>query len=195
MQLRRKILITIALIALVGGVVGVGTFSAFSSTTTNPGNTFAAGTVHLTDNDSGSAMYNVPTSAPGTSVTRCIVLTYGGTLPANVRLYTTSTLNALANYVDLTVEKGTSSGGSFPNCGTFTSQATIYSGTLAGFASAHSSYANGVSAYPGSQTQWDQNDTLVYRFTVSLQDDNNANGGATPLSTGAHGFTWEAQNQ
>src|SRR5918999_5545280 len=77
-QLRRKILITIALVALVGGVVGVGTFSAFSSTTTNSGNTFAAGTVFLTDNDSGSAMYNVPAGAPGTSVTRCIVLTYGG---------------------------------------------------------------------------------------------------------------------
>lgn len=195
MQLRRKILITIALVALVGAVVGAGTFSAFSSTTTNAGNTFAAGTVHLTDNDSGSAMYNVPAGAPGSSVTRCIVLTYGGTLPATVKLYTTSSLNALASQIDLTVEKGTSSGGTFPNCGTFNAEATVYNGTLGGFASSHSSYANGASAFPGSQTQWNQNDTLVYRFTLTLQDDNSANGGATPLTTGTHSFTWEAQNQ
>jgi len=41
----------------------------------------------------------------------------------------------------------------------------------------------------------DSNDTLVYRFTLTLQDDNNANGGATPLSSGSHAFTWEARNQ
>jgi hypothetical protein len=128
-------------------------------------------------------------------VTRCIVLTYGGTLAANVKLYTTSSLNALADQVDLTVEKGTSSGATFPNCGTFNSEATVYSGTLGGFASSHSSYASGVSAFPGSQTQWNENDTLAYRFTLTLQDDNSANGGATPLTTGAHSFTWEARNQ
>ena len=38
--------------------------------------------------------------------------------------------------------------------------------------------------YPGSQTAWNQNDTLWFRFTLALQDDNNANGGATPLSGG-----------
>ena len=56
------------------------------------------------------------------------------------------------------------------------------------FATAKNSYANGVAAFPGSQTQWNQNDTLVYRFTLTLQDDNNANGGATPLSSGSHTF-------
>lgn len=196
MQLRRKILITVAIVALVGAAVGMGTFSAFSSTTSNSGNTFAAGTVHLTDNDSGSAMYNVSAGAPGTAVVKCIKLTYSGTLAANVKLYTTSSLGAVANEIDLTVEKGTSSGSpTFPDCGTFNSEATVYNGTLAGFASAHGSYANGASAYPSSQTQWNENDTLVYRFTLTLQDDNGANGGATPLSTGAHGFTWEARNQ
>jgi predicted ribosomally synthesized peptide with SipW-like signal peptide len=195
-QLRRKVLITIGLVALVTGVAGVGTFSAFSSTTSNSGNSFTAGTVHLTDNDSGSAMYGVSGAAPGSSVVKCIKLTYGGTLAADVKLYTTSSLGAVANEIDLTVEKGTSSGGpTFPNCGTFNSEATLYSGTLSGFASAHGSYADGVGAYPGSQSAWNETDTLVYRFTLSLQDDNAANGGATPLSTGAHAFTWEARNQ
>jgi predicted ribosomally synthesized peptide with SipW-like signal peptide len=195
-QLRRKILITIGLVALVTGVAGVGTFSAFSSTTSNSGNSFAAGTVHLTDNDSGLALYNVGVGAPGASVVKCIKLTYAGTLSADVKLYMTFSLGPLAGLVDLTVEKGTSSGAPvFPNCGTFSSEATLYSGTLAGFASAHGSYANGLAAYPGSQSAWNETDTLVYRITLSLQDDNGANGGATPLSTGAHGFTWEARNQ
>lgn len=195
-QLRRKIVITIGVVALVGAVAGVGTYSAFSSTTSNTGNTFAAGTVHLTDNDTGLALYNVAAGAPGVSLEKCIKLTYAGTLPADVKLYLASSLGALANQIDLTVEKGTSSGNpTFPNCGTFNSEATVYNGTLGAFASAHGSYANGVSASPGAQSAWSATDTLVYRFTLSLQDDNGANGGATPLSTGAHAFTWEARNQ
>jgi predicted ribosomally synthesized peptide with SipW-like signal peptide len=195
-QLRRKVLITIGLVALVTGVASVGTFSAFSSTTSNSGNSFTAGTVHLTDNDTGLGLYNVAASVPGASVVKCIKLTYAGTLPADVKIYMTSSLGALAALVDLTVEKGTSSGGPvFPNCGTFSSEATVYSGTLGGFATAHGSYGNGLTAYPGSQSAWNTADTLVYRFTLSLQDDNGANGGATPLSTGAHAFTWEARNQ
>jgi len=195
-QLRRKILFSVGLAALVGAAIGYGTFSAFSSTTSNSGNTFAAGTVYLTSNDAGSAMYNVSAGAPGASTVKCIKLTYGGTLPASAKLYSTSSVNSLANQVDLTIEKGTSSGSpTFPNCGTFTAESTVYSGTLGGFVSTRNSYANGVSAFPGSQMQRNQNDALVYRFTLTLQDDNSANGGATPLTTGSHAFTWEAQNQ
>jgi hypothetical protein len=50
--------------------------------------------------------------------------------------------------------------------------------------------------YPGSQTAWNTNDTLVYRFTLTLQDNNNANGqGSGALTSGSHSFTWEARNQ
>jgi hypothetical protein len=49
--------------------------------------------------------------------------------------------------------------------------------------------------YPGSQTAWNQNDSLWFRLTLSLQDDNNANGGATPLQAASRTFTWEARNQ
>jgi hypothetical protein len=191
---------TLVVVGAVGAVAGLGAFSAFTSTTTNSGNSFAAGTVNLTDNDAGGAMYSVTNRKPGQQVQQCIKLTYDGTLPADVKLYTTSTINALGGYIDLTVEKGTATGATFPGCGTFTSEATIFTGTLGGggvtsFAGTKNSYANGVAAFPGSQTQWNQNDTLVYRFTLTLQDDNNANGGATALSTGSHAFTFEARNQ
>jgi hypothetical protein len=193
--LKAKLLMTLLVVGAVGSVAGFGAFSAFSSQTTNGANSFAAGTVDLTDNDSGAAMYSVSNRKPGQAVQQCIKLTYDGTLPSDVKLFTTSTINALGGYVDLTIEKGTATGATFPGCGTFTSESTIYTGTLGAFATAKNSYANGVAAFPGSQTQWNQNDTLVYRFTLTLQDDNSANGGATPLSSGNHTFTFEARNQ
>lgn len=190
----RKMLLTLLVIGVVGALAGVGTFSAFSSTTVNSGNEFAAGTVYISDNDAGSAMYNVSNQKPGDTVQACILLTYSGTLPSDVRLYTTSTINAVGQYIDLTVEKGTGSG-AFPACTGFSAESTVYSGTLSGFATAANDWTSGISAFPGAQTQWNQNDTLVYRFTLTVQDDNNANGGAGgPLSSGVHSFTWEAQN-
>lgn len=190
----RKILLSLLLIGATSVLAGFGTFSAFSSTTTNSGNSFAAGTVFVDDNDAGSAMYSVSNQAPGATTVRCIKVTYGGTMAADVKLYTASAIGAVGDYVNLTVEKG-SGNPTFPNCTGFSAESTVYSGELDDFAAAHGSYANGVAAFPGAQTQWNQNDTLVYRFTLSLQDDNNANGGATPLSTGSHAFTWEARNQ
>ena len=40
------------------------------------------------------------------------------------------------------------------------------------------------------QTQWNQNDSLVYQFTLTMQDNPLATGG----TSGVHSFTWEAQN-
>ncbi|MFL5735947.1 MAG: TasA family protein [Actinomycetota bacterium] len=191
MSTTRKTLLTLLLVGVVGATAGLGTFSAFSSTTDNTGNTFAAGTVTLSDNDAGSALYSVTNGKPGDSTTSCILLTYSGSLDSDVKLYTSSSVNAFASNVDLTIEKGTGSG-SFPACTGF-SGSTIYSGTLANFASTKNSYANGIAAYPGSATKWSTGDTVVYRFTVSMSSGvaNSAQGG----TTGSHSFTWEARNQ
>lgn len=190
----RKILLSLLLIGAASALAGFGTFSAFTSTTTNSGNSFAAGTVFVDDNDAGAAMYTVSNQKPGDVTVRCIKVTYSGTMAADVKLYTASSVGAVGDYIDLTIEKG-SGNPSFPNCTGFTPESTIYNGELDDFATTKNSYANGIAAFPGAQTQWNQNDTLVYRFTLTLQDDNNANGGATPLSTGSHAFTWEARNQ
>jgi predicted ribosomally synthesized peptide with SipW-like signal peptide len=199
MSTPQKLLLSLVVLAGAGIVGGLATFSAFSSTTTNSGNSFAAGTVYISDNDAGSAMYSVSNKKPGDTAQDCIKLTYTGSLPATVKLYTTSSIGTLGQYIDMTVEKGTQSGSpTFPSCTGFTpdSSGTIYSGTLSNFASTKTAFSNGVSAFPGSQTQWNQNDTLVYRITLTLQDNNAANGGGSgPLSTGSHAFTWEAQNQ
>jgi hypothetical protein len=199
MRTSTKVLLSLAVLSLFGAIAGFATFSAFSSTTSNSGNTFAAGTVYLSDNDAGSALYSVSNKKPGDTAQGCIKITYTGSLPATVKLYTSSTVGTLGSYIDMTVEKGTQSGSpAFPSCTGFTpdSGGTVFSGTLANFASTKTAFSNGVSAFPGSQTQWNTNDTLVYRVTLTLQDNNAANGGSGgPLSTGSHAFTWEAQNQ
>ncbi len=192
--LKLKLLLTLLVMGTTASMVGLGTFSAFSSTTSNSGNSFAAGTVLVSDNDAAAAMYSVSNKKPGDQVVQCIKVTYTGSLAATVKLYTTSAIGTVGSYIDLTIDKGSGSP-TFPSCTGFTSEATIYTGTLASFAGTKSSYANGVSAFPGAQTQWNQNDALVYRFTLTLQDQNSANGGASALSTGSHAFTWEAQNQ
>jgi predicted ribosomally synthesized peptide with SipW-like signal peptide len=186
----RKLLLTLLVVGVIGSLAGFGTFSAFSSTTSNDNNSFEAGTVYIVDNDGGVAMYQVTNAAPGTSDVSCITVTYLGTLPAAVHLYANGISGALAPYVDLTVEEGTDSAPSFDSCANFTASSTVFSGTLAGFQTAYADWATGL-ATGGA---WNQNDTHSYRFTVTLQDDNNANGETAPLSTGAHSFVWEAQN-
>ncbi|MGZ5213249.1 MAG: TasA family protein [Actinomycetota bacterium] len=185
----RKALLSLLLVGTVGTVAGMGTFSAFSDTTTNTGNVFDAGTVAISDNDLNSAMYNVTDAAPGTNVQACIQVTYTGSLDSTVSLYG-SPVGAIGQYVDLTIEKGTGSG-AFPDCTGFTPQGgAVYAGTLGDFASTRTDFASGVAVNPGAQAAWLQDDVLVYRFTLTLQDDDSAIG----LQSGPHSFTWEAQN-
>ena len=68
---------------------------------------------------------------------------------------------------------------------TATSSAPLKS-TLGG-----ASFANGLTDNPLAATKWQTNDAVTYRFRVSVQDNNSAQG----ASTGTHSFTWEAQNQ
>lgn len=193
----RKVLLTLIVLGITGSLVAVSALSAFSSTTENPANEFAAGTVHISDNDAGTAMYDVTGQKPGVTLERCIKVTYTGSLAADVKLYTASTLDTLAPYVNLTITPGTQAVSVFPDCTGFTPDGggAIFSGTLQGFATAHSGWANGLADNPGATSSWVANDAVVYRFQLALADDNNANGGSTALTTGEHAFTWEARNQ
>jgi hypothetical protein len=182
---------------VLGGLAGLGVFGAFSSTTSNSNNSFASGTVVIGDNDANSALYNGSNAKPGTTTSGCIKVTYTGTLASDVHIYTTSTIGSLGQYIDLTITPGTQSGSpSFPSCTGFTADpgGALYSGTLANFATAKNSYANGVVDYPGtSATSWATNDSVVYQFTATLQS--GAPDTVQGQSTGSHAFTWEARNQ
>jgi Camelysin metallo-endopeptidase len=190
-----KVLLTALCVGALGSLAAMGVFGAFSSTTTNAGNTITAGTVAIADNDAGAAMYSIANAKPGESVSKCIKVTYTGSIDADVHIYTTSTIGSLGQYVDLTVTPGTQTTSTFPSCTGFTADASgaLYSGTLQNFGSAKNSYATGVVDYPGSGTKWTANESVVYQVTATLQS--SAPDTAQGLTTGSHTFTWEARNQ
>ncbi len=195
MNIRTKVLLTVLCVGALGSLAAMSVFGAFSATTTNAGNEITAGTVTIGDNDAGEALYTLTGAKPGDSVSKCIKVTYTGSLDADVHLYTTSTIGPLGQYVDLTITPGSQSSSSFPDCSGFTADAggPVYSGTLQEFGTAKNSYANGVVDNPGTSTKWVTEDSVVYKVTATLQS--SAPDAAQGLTTGAHTFTWEARNQ
>lgn len=193
MDTRTKILRSTAVVAVVGSLGALGVFAAFSSQTENPGNSVTAGTVELADNDGDTALYSLPTAAPGDSATRCIQVTYSGSLPADVAIYTDDAIGALGSEVTLEIDAGTQAPFA-ADCTGFAvdTGGALFDGSLASFAAAHSDFATGLVDYPGdSATEWVTSDAVVYRVTATL----NANATLEGETTGTHALTWEAQNQ
>ena len=179
-------------LAVSGGLVWQASYSAFSATTSNPTNNWASGTVALSDDDSNTALFTASALKPGSTGTKCIAVTSSGTLASTVKLYGTgaATTNGLSTYVNLTITQGT--GGTFANaCSGFTPLGTgssVFSGTLAGFATTATAFASGLGTWAPTGTA---PETRVFQFVYTLDAaaPNSAQGG-----TAALGFTWEAQN-
>lgn len=162
------------------------TAAAFSDQTGSTGNQFQAGTVALSDDDSGSALFDgAGLLAPGDVEVGCIEVTYSGSLDAEIRLYGAVTGGTgLEAYLDVTVERGTGDCSSF---GTATEVWGAADGDLGAFLAAATAYTNGVDSW--TPTGGGGDDTVPYRFTITQQDDNAAQGLSSVV-----GFTWEAQN-
>lgn len=203
-RIAAKLVATALVLGLIGLVAGLGTWSAFTSTTSNSGNSFSAGTVTLTDNDGGStALLTLTAAKPADSDEGCITVTYSGTLPSTVKLYGSSSFtsaSSLAPYLNLTITRGSfASAPAFDSCTGFSADATnyvgagngvVYSGTLAAFNTSHSSFTNGLTdPTSGSPEVWSNPESHVYKISVSVADNNSAQG----LNV-TEAFTWEAQN-
>ncbi len=173
-------------VALSATLVWSSSQSAFSGTTVNPGNALTAGSVSLTDDDTGTAMFSVTGLKPGSTGSRCIQVTYAGSLASTVKVYVAPgglTGTGLGTYLHLTVEEGTP--GTYSSCSTFAATATDYTGTLSGFAASATSFATGVGAWaPTGAGQ-----VKTYRVTYTLQDNNAAQSLSATVAV-----TWEAQN-
>ena len=174
-------------LALVSMLVMHVSSAAFSATTSNGSNSWATGSITLSDDDgggAGSAMFNVTGMLPGDTVKKCIVVTYTGAVdPTAVKLYTTVTDSGLGDHLDVTVKEGT--GGTNSDCTGFTATSTIVSNsTLTAFGTAHSGYANGAGVWNPTTT----GDKQTYEFTVTLGSDtpSSAQGGSSQAT-----FTWE----
>lgn len=171
-----------------GALVWQSSHAAFSDTTSNPTNNWAAGTVVLNDDDNNTAMFNATNLKPSQTGTKCIAVTSTGSLPSTVKLYGTAyaTTNGLASNINLTVEEGT--GATSSTCAGFTGGSTLFTGTLASFGTTRTSFATGVSSWAPTGAA---SETKAYRvtYTVNANTPDSAQGG-----TAALGFTWEAQN-
>jgi hypothetical protein len=194
----RKLLVSAAVVGALAAVTGVATWAAFSATTANPANSFAVGTVALTDNDGNGTLLSLTNARPGDTTTGCIKVTYTGSLPADVKLFG-SVSGALGQYLTLKVTRGTDAGSSFPSCTNFSPDTrdyigqgggVIYNGNLSDFPA---SYAAGITdrddATGGTET-WTASEVHAYKLEVTLQNNTSAQGQSANAS-----FTWEARNQ
>jgi hypothetical protein len=189
---RVKYAVTLTAALVIGSVASTATFSAWNAQTDNSGNTFAAGTVVLGDNDVGGTMFALSGMRPTVSTSRCIRVDYTGSLPSTVRLYGATTAGTgLEDYLTLTVTRGTVSSGGFPDCTNFTADATNHIGSGPGVL-----YSGLMDAYPSTwaggivdpDPTWTGGESRYYRFTVDVVADDAAQG-----KTATETFTWEAR--
>jgi hypothetical protein len=191
MKLRKKLLLTLLLLGIVGSVAGFGTWSAFTATTTNSGNSYASGTVVISQHAGATTLYNASNKGPTSgSTVACVRVTYTGTLPASVELYDSGVSNGSTFHLKVERGSGLSSPDNTMNCTGFSASSTAYDSDLGSFPT---TYAGGVDGKSGGAA-WAQNDAVDYRFTISVNDDTTPNAHTSALSTGTHSFTWEARN-
>lgn len=180
-----QVVVVGAALLAVSATVVRGSQAAFSGTTSADANSMAAGTVLLDDDGTGSTMFSVSEMKPGQTETRCITVTYTGSLAASVKLYRgaiTPTTGHLGTYLDAVVDEGSGANTTGFDCTNFSAASAIYSGTLESLATA---YAGG----SGTWAPTANGQTRQYRVALTLQDDNNAQG-----KTAAFDIIWEAQN-
>lgn len=190
-------------IGLAINLSGMGTWAAFTSSTSSLANSFTSGTVVLGDDDGGgTAMFTVALGVmtPNVTESRCIAVNYTGSLPANVVLFRGSGAiggTGLETDLDLKVTRGT--GATFPTCTGFTADATDYLGAGAGVifnTATITTYpleaGTPIEDPPGIAEVWTNSETHVYRFDVTVK--------ATAPDTqqgkvaNAIDFVWKATN-
>lgn len=176
-----------------GALVWQSTYAAFSAQTENPTSNWKTGSVALSDNDSGTALFNATNLKPGSSGFRCINVTSTGSLASTVKLYGTgfSQDKNLGDVITLKVEEG--SGATGADCTNFTpnaSGATIFDNTLSSFAATKTNFASGVGTWAPAGGD-SANETKSYRVTYTVSG---SAGNAYQSGSAAIGLTWEAQN-
>jgi len=192
-----KVFLTVAVLALMAGVAVFTTSAAFTATSSNPGNLIEAGTVSIGDSDAGTGkLYNALAQKPGAGngpAAACIRVTYSGSLASSVKLYRSAVTNG--DKFRLTIERGgtsLSAPAADMNCTNFSATSTAFDNTLDQLGT---SYASGTSVDgKAGGAAWTSGQSVDYRFAIYPVDDSTPNAHTTAVDTGAHSFTWEAQN-
>jgi hypothetical protein len=185
--LHGRVAISVVALAIFGAAAGLAVFSAFSSTQESSTSTFAAGTVTLTSNGSGSVLFNLPNMKPGESSSRCVQVTYNGTLNATVQMAGKET-GELGQYLSASVVRGSFPGAAPENnaCSGFAADAEgagLWSGQLNTFPTSASPITD--------STVWSKGSVHVYEITVTLPSNTPE---AAEGEEAKAAFSWQAQN-
>lgn len=175
---------------LVSGIVLQVSSAAFTGSTDNSGNSWDAGTVTLTDNDGGTALFTATNQKPGDTATKCIEVTYAGSitpsaavaLSAAVTESNDGTGNGLGDDLDVVLQIGAAGS----SCTLFGTGTGLYNGTLAAFNTSTTPLSSGWTPVVGGLTP---DTTRPFQFTVTLGSDtpNDAQGDGADAN-----FTWSA---
>ena len=188
-----QVIASLAAITMVGVAGVAGTSAALTDTTSNEGNEYDAAQIDLTDNDGGAFMYKVDNAYPGEVTERCIRVSYTGTTGSTVKLFMPTPIGEVGEYVDMTVTAGTQATSTFPSCAGFTpaTGGDLYTGTLEGFQDDHASAGSGIAHSPNGAGPWEDDDSVVYRVRLTLQDGTRPPGANF---SGVHTYTWQADS-
>ena len=123
-------------------------YSAFTGTTRNSGNEWSTGSVALTDDDAGSARFQVEDMTPGDTETKCITVTATTSVPGTVKGYALNPVTSAARLEDhILVHVNFGTGGGFGSCTGFTSQDEIIPSMSLSTLAGYNSYANGAGGW------------------------------------------------
>lgn len=185
---RRRLLGWLAVpFALLGSsvVVWQASSAALTPDTRTGTNEWVAGRVDLAADGRGSALFDAGRLVPGDGQSRCLTVTYSGTIAADVRLRLAEVGGRLGDYLAMTVEEGT---GGTSSCDGFVPQRRLTDpgATLTSIAATHGSWATGLGGWqpagPGA--------TRTYRIAWTVRAGDDAQG---LEATGR--FVWEARSR
>jgi hypothetical protein len=169
-------------------------YAAFSGTTRNSGNDWATGAVNLTDDDAGSARFQVASMTPGQTDTKCIKVTANTSVNGTIRGYAVNPVvsaQGLENYVKVKVTSG--DGGGFGTCTGYTAARTVIpEGTSLAQLAQVDEYADGAGGWdvtPGTSSR-------TYAITWTFDTAGLSQAQVDQLQ-GAHtgiDFQWELQS-
>ncbi|WP_120522457.1 hypothetical protein [Arthrobacter celericrescens] len=185
-----------AALVVSGLLVSQASYSAFSATTNNAGNNWASGSLALTNDASGTALFSASNIKPGDAGSKCITVSTTANIASTLKVYASSYskgTKSLGDRINVTVTSGSFPGAAPANgaCTGFTAGSVAVATTsLTSFAAASSSYATGADSYAlpagGSRTykiDW------TFATAGSTSADNAYQG-----DTASIGFTWESQS-
>jgi predicted ribosomally synthesized peptide with SipW-like signal peptide len=188
----RRLLLTVLAVGGLSALVALGTYSAFTPTTTNSGNSITAGSVKIDQHTGATTLYTGSNKGPTQTVQGCVRVTYSGSLTASaVKLYGSAGITNASDF-NLKIERGSglTTLDNTMSCAGFAASSTAFDNTLDQLPT---SYGSGIDGKASAGT-WATNDAVDYRFTITVNDDPTANAHTTQHSSGAHTFTWEARS-